>query len=206
MALRRRGAQERLGDAVDLLVIGLGNPGKEYEGTRHNVGAMAIERLAEHYRVSLKVEPRQRASLAVVTMDGKRVALSIPTTYMNESGAALPGLLKRCGLNEASKILVIHDELDLEAGRLQLKVGGGIAGHNGLRSIKAVVNSAEFLRLRIGVGRPPSREAGASWVLSKARGADATFIDEAITRAGEAVEIVAAHGVERAMTQVNARG
>ncbi len=206
MALRRRGAQERLGDAADLLVIGLGNPGKEYEGTRHNVGAMAVERLAERYRASLKVEPRQRASLGVVSVDGKRVALSIPTTYMNESGAALPGLLKRCGLNDVSKILVIHDELDLDAGRLQLKVGGGIAGHNGLRSIKSVLNSAEFLRLRIGVGRPPSREAGASWVLSKARGADATAIEDAISRAGDAVALVVSNGIERAMTEVNTRG
>ncbi len=206
MALRRRGAEERGGDAVDLLVIGLGNPGKEYEGTRHNVGAMAVERLAEHHQASLKVEPRQRASLAVVNLDGKKVALSIPTTYMNESGAALPGLLKRCGLSDASKILVIHDELDLDAGRLQLKSGGGIAGHNGLRSIKAVLNTPDFLRLRIGVGRPPSREAGASWVLSKARGADASAIDDAISRACDAVELVAASGIERAMTDVNARG
>ena len=206
MALRRRGTEERQGDPVDLLVVGLGNPGKEYEGTRHNVGAMTVEQLCREHGAVLKVEPRQRAALAIIRLGDAKVAVSIPTTYMNESGAALPGLLKRVGVSDPAHILVIHDELDLDAGRLQLKAGGGIAGHNGLRSIKAVVGTAEFLRLRIGVGRPPSREAGATWVLSRARGSDLVAITAGISAACEAVELVVSQGLERAMTSVNTRG
>lgn len=206
MALRRRGADERHGDAVHFLVIGLGNPGSEFEGTRHNVGAMALQHLCQNHGGSLKIEPRQRAALCVVTIAGLKVALAIPTTFMNESGAALPGLLKRVGISDPQHLLILHDELDLEAGRLQLKQGGGIAGHNGLRSIKSVLNSADFARLRIGVGRPPAREAGANWVLSKPRGADLKAINDAIIEASQAVELVVTLGVERAMSSVNSRG
>jgi PTH1 family peptidyl-tRNA hydrolase len=205
MALRRRGAQERQGDPVDLLVVGLGNPGKEYEGTRHNVGAMAVQQLCAQHGATLKVEPRQRAALAIVRIGEAKCALSIPTTFMNESGAALPGLMKRVGISDALQILVIHDELDLDPGRLQLKIGGGIAGHNGLRSMKAVLDSADFSRLRIGVGRPPSREAGANWVLSRAKGSDLAAITDGISAACAAVELVVSQGMERAMTSVNAR-
>ena len=135
-----------------------------------------------------------------------RVALAIPTTYMNESGAALPGLLERTGIDDPAKIVVVHDELDLEPGRLQLKVGGGIAGHNGLRSIKSVLKSDSFLRLRIGVGKPPSKEAGANWVLGRPRGEDARSIERSLEEAADGLELLATQGVDRAMGSLNTRG
>ena len=206
MAWRRRGATPRRGTPAELVVIGLANPGVEYAGTRHNIGGDAVEILAGRYGATLKVESRQRARIAEVTIGGHRVALAIPTTFMNESGAALPGLLGRTGVDDPSQILVVHDELDLVPGRLQLKIGGGIAGHNGLRSIKTVLKSGEFLRLRIGVGKPPNAQQGASWVLSKPSKAAAE--DMAVTRqiAADAIEAVVTQGFERAMGSVNTRG
>jgi PTH1 family peptidyl-tRNA hydrolase len=203
---RRKGAAERRGTPADLLVVGLANPGAEFAGTRHNVGGDAVRLLAERHRGSLKVEPRQRAQLCEVTIGAARVALAVPTTYMNESGDALPALLERTGISDMSRLLVVHDELDLEPGRLQMKVGGGIAGHNGLRSIKASLKTDVFLRLRIGVGRPPSRQAGANWVLSRARGADAEALSVALERAADGIELLATEGIERAMGALNARG
>jgi PTH1 family peptidyl-tRNA hydrolase len=206
MAWRRRGAAPRRGTPAELLIVGLANPGADYEGTRHNVGGMAVEVLASRYGATLKVEPRQRARLAEVTIGGHRVALAVPTTYMNESGAALPGLLDRTGVEEIDRVLIVHDELDLDAGRLQLKVGGGIAGHNGLRSIKAMLKSTDFLRLRMGVGKPPSAQAGANWVLSKPGKKDAEVIGIAIQKAADALEQVITSGIDAAMGTVNVRG
>ena len=206
MAWRRKGASQRRGTPAELLILGLANPGAEYEGTRHNVGADAVRLLAARRSATLKIEPRQRAQLCEVTIGDMRVALAIPTTYMNESGAALPGLLERTGIDDPAKIVVVHDELDLEPGRLQLKVGGGIAGHNGLRSIKSVLKSDSFLRLRIGVGKPPSKEAGANWVLGRPRGEDARSIERSLEEAADGLELLATQGVDRAMGSLNTRG
>jgi PTH1 family peptidyl-tRNA hydrolase len=184
----------------------LANPGAEYEGTRHNVGGDVVAILAARHGTTLKVEPRQRARLGLISLGDKRVALATPTTYMNESGAALPGLLDRTGIEELSQLLVVHDELDLEPGRLQLKLGGGIAGHNGLRSIKSALKSAEFLRLRIGIGKPPRAEAGASWVLSRPSRDEAELLDESRHRAADAIELLVREGQERTMAVVNTRG
>ncbi len=196
----------RRGTPVDLLVIGLANPGSEYDGTRHNVGGAAVALLAARSGATLKIEPRQRASLAEIQLGESRVALSIPTTFMNESGAALAGLLDRTGVEDPRHILVVHDELDLEPGRLQLKAGGGIAGHNGLRSIKATLNTDSFLRLRVGVGKPPSPQAGANWVLGRPNRHDAEILAIACEEAADAIELVATQGMERAMASVNVRG
>jgi PTH1 family peptidyl-tRNA hydrolase len=203
---RRRGASERRGTPADLLVVGLANPGAEFEGTRHNVGGAAVRLLAERHGARFKIEPRQRAALCEVRLGERRVALAVPTTYMNESGDAVPALLERTGIAELRQLLVVHDELDLEPGRLQLKVGGGIAGHNGLRSIKATLKSDAFLRLRIGVGKPPSREAGVNWVLGRPRGDDATSIGIALEQAADGIELLVAEGIERAMAMLNVRG
>jgi len=205
MAWRRKGAEQRRGTPADLLVVGLANPGAEYDGTRHNIGAAAVRCVAQRHGAAFKVEPRQRAELCELVLRGTRLALAIPTTYMNESGAALPALLERTGASGALALLVVHDELDLEPGRLQVKVGGGIAGHNGLRSIKATLKSEDFLRLRIGVGKPPSKQAGANWVLSRPRGTEAELLAIAVERAADAIELLATDGVERAMAAVNTR-
>jgi PTH1 family peptidyl-tRNA hydrolase len=206
MAWRRKGAGQRRGTPADLLVIGLANPGAEYAGTRHNVGGDAVRLLGARHGVTLKIEPRQRAELCVVVIGEVRIALAVPTTFMNESGASLPALLERTGIEGAGQILVVHDELDLEPGRLQVKVGGGIAGHNGLRSIKAVLKADDFTRLRIGVGKPPSKEAGANWVLSRPRGQDAEVLAIALEQAADAIELLATEGVERAMAVINTCG
>lgn len=206
MALRRSGATSRRGTPADLLVIGLANPGPEYEGTRHNVGGDVVEILAERHGASLKVEPRQRARLAEMNIAGTKVALAVPTTFMNESGAALPPLLQRTGIEDPRRLIVLHDELDLEPGRLQLKVGGGIAGHNGLRSIASTLRSQAFNRIRIGIGRPPGRGAGASFVLSRPSGPDKDLLAVAVHRAADALEAIAASGIENAMGTFNVRG
>ena len=142
----------------------------------------------------------------MITVAGHHVALAVPTTFMNESGAAVPALLDRTGVVPPGGILVVHDELDLEPGRLQLKAGGGLAGHNGLRSVAATLSTTDFLRLRIGVGRPPSREAGAKWVLSKPGKADAEVLAIAAEQAADAIELLAERGIAAAMNAVNARG
>ena len=206
MAWRRKGAEQRRGTPADLLVVGLANPGAEYDGTRHNIGAAAVRCVAQRHGASFKIEPRQRAALCEIALPGTRIALAVPTTYMNESGAALPALLERTGTRGAETLLVVHDELDLEPGRLQIKVGGGIAGHNGLRSIKATLKTDDFLRLRIGVGKPPSKQVGANWVLSRPRGPESELLAIAVERAADAIEMLATGGVERAMAAVNARG
>ena len=206
MALRRKGAQERRGTPAELLVVGLANPGDDYARTRHNIGGDVVELLAARHRATLKVEPRQRARLAEVMIGGHRVALSVPTTFMNESGAAIPGLIARTGAPAPDGILVVHDELDLEPGRLQLKVGGGLAGHNGLRSIASTLSTQEFLRLWIGVGRPPRQGKGADWVLSRPGKVDAEALEIAAEQAADAIELLAERGVDAAMNVVNARG
>jgi PTH1 family peptidyl-tRNA hydrolase len=187
------------------LVVGLANPGAQYAGTRHNVGGDAVRLVAARHQGRFKIEPRQRAELCEVSIEDVRVALGIPTTYMNESGDALPALLERTGVDDLSRLLIVHDELDLEPGRLQLKVGGGHAGHNGLRSIAAVLGESAFLRLRIGIGKPPSKQAGATWVLSRARGDDAELLAIALERAADGIELLATDGVERAMLALNTR-
>ncbi len=206
MAWRRRGAKERRGTPADLLVVGLANPGAEYAKTRHNAGGDAVELLAQRHGGTLKVESRLRARLSEVRIGDHRVALAIPTTYMNESGDALPGLLDRTGIEDPADLVIVHDELDLEPGRLQLKIGGGIAGHNGLRSIKDVLKTDAFVRLRIGIGRPPGRGPVVTWVLSRPGAADRAAIEVAEVEAGDAVELVSREGAQLAMNTVNARG
>ena len=146
--LRRRGT------AADLLVVGLGNPGDEYARTRHNVGAEVVEILAARHGATLK-KGKERARVDQVRIGSSLVALAIPLTYMNDSGLAVTALARRYGV-EPEQIVIVQDELDLPVGVLKVKNGGGLAGHNGLRSIKAHLHSDEFLRVRIGVGKPVS--------------------------------------------------
>lgn len=201
--MRLTGASARVGSSAEYLVLGLGNPGIEYEHTRHNVGADAVRLLAERHRGSFKIERGQRCHLAEVTISGMKIALAIPTTFMNESGAAIKPLLKRTGIDDLGKLIVVHDELDLVPGLVKLKAGGGLAGHNGLRSLSQVLGSQDYVRVRIGIGKPPSKEQGAQHVLKKLSSAARTEMEVSIAQAADAVEFLITSGLEAAMNQFN---
>jgi PTH1 family peptidyl-tRNA hydrolase len=203
VALRRSRDSERSGSASTLVILGLANPGTEYEGSRHNVGGDAVRLVVARRGARLKLESRQRALSATVSTPRGLVTLAIPTTYMNESGAALKPLLRRTSLEDLTRLVVAHDELDLEPGRLQLKVGGGLAGHNGLRSIASVLATNDFARLRIGIGKPPSKEQGADWVLQRPTGARKVALASLVEAAADAIELVLDHEFEDAQQRVN---
>ena len=193
--LRRRGT------AADLLVVGLGNPGDEYARTRHNVGAEVVEILAKRHGATLK-KGKERARVDQVRIGSSLVALAVPLTYMNESGMAVAPLVRRYGV-EPEQLVVVQDELDLPVGALKVKNGGGLAGHNGLRSIKAHLHSDAFLRVRIGVGKPASKEYGADHVLKKFSKRERAEIDVVLEEAADAVELIVTDGVDVAMNRVN---
>ena len=188
---------------VDLLVVGLGNPGDEFSRTRHNVGAEVVELLARRHGGKLRGS-KGRARGDEVRIGDKRVALAIPLTYMNDSGEAVGALARRLGI-EPDRIVIVHDELDLEPAVLRLKFGGGLAGHNGLRSIKQHLHTDEFTRVRIGVGKPSSKERGADHVLSRVSKREREAMDVTIEEAADAVERIATDGVEAAMNRYNGR-
>jgi len=168
---------------LDLLVAGLGNPGREYERTRHNVGWLVADELARRH-------------------GERRLALLKPETYMNESGRSV-GAAVRFYKVPPERALVVHDDADLEEGRLQARLGGGLAGHNGLRSIAQHLGTNDFLRLRIGVGRPErgDRRPVADYVLSPF---DPSFdVEELVARAADAVEVLAAEGLPAAQARFN---
>jgi PTH1 family peptidyl-tRNA hydrolase len=191
----------RRGTAADLLVVGLGNPGEEYRGSRHNVGAEVVELLAKRHGGRLR-KRKERALVDEVTIDGKRVALAVPVTYVNDSGLAVGALVRRFGVMP-EQLVVVHDELDLPVGELKVKSGGGLAGHNGLRSIVAHLHSQDFQRVRIGVGKPVSKERGADHVLDRFGRRERADIDVTIDRAADAVEAMARDGVDAAMNRFN---
>ena len=193
--LRRRGT------AADLLVVGLGNPGDEYARTRHNVGAEVVEILARRHGATLK-KGKERARVDQVRIGGSLVALAVPLTYMNDSGLAVAALVRRYGV-EPERLVVVQDELDLAVGTFKVKNGGGLAGHNGLRSIKSHLHSDAFLRVRIGVGKPVSKEHGADHVLKKFSKRERTEVDVVLEEAADAVEAIVTDGVDVAMNRYN---
>lgn len=203
MALRRARENDRRGQKSTLLIVGLANPGAQYEGSRHNVGGDAIRLVAARRGVQLTLERRQRAMSATVTTPRGPITLAVPTVFMNESGAALPPLLRRTSIDDLSKVVVVHDELDLEPGRLKLKFGGGLAGHNGLRSIAQTLGAQDFARLRIGIGKPPSKEQGADYVLRRASGKqrEAMLVD--LELAADAIETIMDCDFDEAQRRVN---
>jgi peptidyl-tRNA hydrolase, PTH1 family len=186
--------------SLDLLVVGLGNPGREYAGNRHNVGRMVVEELARRHGASWK--GKFNGQLAELRLDGHRVALLKPETFMNESGRSV-GAAARFYKLDPQAVLVVHDEIDLDSGRLQARKGGGLAGHNGLRSVAAHLRTPEFLRLRVGVGRPgrgdPRRPA--DYVLANFEPDDDR--EGIVARAADAVETLDAEGLGRTQAQYN---
>ena len=197
MRLFRRGESA---STLDLLVAGLGNPGARHASDRHNVGWMVVDELARRHDASFKSKFNGR--LADVRIDGRRVALLKPETYMNESGRSISAAM-RFYKSPIDLVLVVHDDVDLEFGRLQARAGGGLGGHNGLRSISQALGDPGFLRLRIGVGRPGRGDPRdvADFVLAPFDlHEDAGAV---VTRAGDAVESVVGEGLEETQRRYN---
>jgi PTH1 family peptidyl-tRNA hydrolase len=197
MRLFRRGESA---STLDLLVAGLGNPGREYARHRHNVGWLVVEELGRRHGASWR--GKFSAQLAEVRFEGSRVALLKPETYMNESGRSV-GAAARFFKVEPEQLLVVHDEGDFDLGRLQARHGGGLAGHNGLRSVAQHLKTPDFLRLRVGVGRPGRGDPRdlADYVLSDFEPEeDAPTI---VARAADAVETIAREGLEQAQREFN---
>ncbi len=189
---------------ADLLVVGLGNPGLEYAHTRHNCGADTVGLLAERHGGRLATACATSGRMSdTVRIGSVVVALAVPQTYYNESGLSVAALARRHDVEDPARIVVVHDELDLPPGRVKVKVGGGLAGNNGLKSIKAHLHTDAFVRVRIGVGKPPGRQQGADHVLRRPGKGERAELDVAIAEAADAVELIAADGVERAMERYN---
>ena len=197
MRLFRRGESA---STLDLLVVGLGNPGREHEGDRHNVGWMVVDELAR--RTDARWRAKFSGQLAEVRLDGLRLALLKPETFMNDSGRSVAGAARFFKVVPES-LLVVHDDVDLESGRLQARAGGGLAGHNGLRSLAQALGTQDFLRLRIGVGRPGrgDRRSVADYVLSPFDADE--DVGALVSRSADAVETIAREGVEVAQKRFN---
>ncbi len=197
MRLPRRGDRA---STLDLLVAGLGNPGREYERTRHNAGWLVVDELARRHAGAFR--GKFSGQLAEVRLAGRKVGLLKPETYMNESGRSIAAAA-RFFKAPAGMLLVVHDDVDLDEGRLQARRGGGLAGHNGLRSIAEALGTRDFLRLRIGVGRPGrgDRRSVADFVLSPFE--PSTDVEALVGRAADAVETIAAEGLEVAKQRFN---
>ena len=192
----------RTGTPADLLVVALGNPGADYVGTRHNIGVEVVEQLADRYGERLK-KSKERALVAEINVDGRRVALAFPMTFMNLSGEAVAPLCRRHGIEDHHRLVIVHDELDLPVGRMKVKVGGGLAGHNGLKSIKAHLHTDDFVRVRIGVGKPPGRQAGRNYVLNRPGKAERQELDVVVAEAADAVLTILTDGPDVAMGRFN---
>jgi len=193
----------------DWLIVGLGNPGKEYVRTRHNVGHEVVTELARRRGDSLK-SGRDNALVAesrIGSGDAEvRAVLAFPLTYMNESGLAVRALARRYGIDDPQRIVIVQDELDLPPTLVRVKAGGGLAGHNGLRSIVAHLGTQDFLRVRIGVGKPPGgKERGADHVLGRMPSKLREAYDVAVQEAADAVEVIVTEGVDAAMRRYNVR-
>lgn len=201
---RKPGEGRRRGTPADLLVVGLGNPGAEFESTRHNVGADLVSVLAARHGEKLQ-RGKERSFVAELRIGSKRVAVAFPQTFMNNSGESVRLLTRRYGIEDAANLVIAHDELDLDTGRLKIKAGGGLAGHNGLRSITQHLGTTDYVRLRIGIGKPPASQAPRDFVLRKPGKADRITLDVAVERAADAVEQLLAEGIDATMNTINRR-
>lgn len=204
MGGRRPAIASRTGSAADLLVVGLGNPGDEYARTRHNAGRWVVDELVNRHDGRLRRARRLQATVCEVSVLGLRMALAAPVTWMNESGRAVAPLVRRFGLRELERLVVVHDELDLPVGRLRVKTGGGLAGHKGLVSIRAHLRSDAFTRVRIGVGKPHVTAKGGEYVLKRPGRAEQAELEGVVARAADAVECFLEHGLDVTMNRFNA--
>jgi PTH1 family peptidyl-tRNA hydrolase len=184
------------------VVVGLGNPGPEYEGTRHNVGFLVVDELARRDGQRFRAHKRARALVSEARVAGQRAVLVKPRTYMNESGQAVAPVCDFYRV-DADHTVVVHDELDLPFGSLRLKLGGGDNGHNGLRSVRQALGTGDFSRARFGIGRPPGRMDASAYVLRGWSKAERQDLDVLVGRTADAVEALVSEGLERAQSAFN---
>ncbi|MHA7648516.1 aminoacyl-tRNA hydrolase [Mycobacterium sp. ML4] len=189
--------------AEPLLVVGLGNPGENYARTRHNLGFMVADVLAARLGANFKAHKRSGAEVSTGRIAGHSVVLAKPRCYMNESGRQVGRLAKFYSV-PPTEIIMIHDELDLDFGRIRLKQGGGEAGHNGLRSVAAALGSKDFHRVRIGIGRPPGRKDPAAFVLEPFSAVERREVPTICEQAADATELLIELGLEPAQNRVHA--
>lgn len=189
-------------NTVEWLIVGLGNPGEKYENTRHNVGFMTIDELAERKRIPVQ-KLKYRALTNTAELGGTKVLLMKPVTYMNLSGEAV-GEAARFYKIPPERVLVVSDDVSLPLGKLRIRKSGSAGGHNGLKSIIQHLGGEEFPRLKVGVGGKPHPDYDmADWVLSKFAGEDKKTIDEAVKRAADAIEYYLQYGPDKAMGRFN---
>ena len=184
------------------LVVGLGNPGPDYAGTRHNVGFLVVEELADRARGRFAKHKRVHAQVAEERLQGQRAVLAKPSSYMNESGGPVKGLLDFYKV-PMERLVVIHDELDIPFNTLRIKLGGGDNGHNGLKSIRRSTGSGDFYRVRVGIGRPPGRQDPADFVLKPWGSTERKELPMLVSDAADAVELLMHEGLERAQNRYN---
>jgi peptidyl-tRNA hydrolase, PTH1 family len=192
-----------LSDSTDTaLVVGLGNPGPQYEKTRHNIGFMVVETLAARERSRFSVHKKSGADAVTIRLAGRQVILAKPRSYMNLSGRPVAALARFFSVDPAN-LVVVHDELDLDYGTLRLKLGGGEGGHNGLRSISQALGTKDYLRTRVGIGRPPGRMDPADYVLKPFSSVERKELDLVCEEAADAVELLLRVGLEAAQNQLH---
>lgn len=189
--------------AEPLLVVGLGNPGPQYATTRHNLGFLVADILADRLGSGFKVHKKSGADVTTGRLGGRSVVLAKPRVYMNESGRQVGPLANFYSVAPAD-VVILHDELDLDFGRIRLKLGGGEGGHNGLRSVASSLGTKDFQRVRIGIGRPPGRMDAASYVLQNFSSVERPEVALVCEQAADACELLLELGVEPAQNTVHA--
>ena len=200
----RTSNDERSGTPADLLVVGLGNPGDDYAQTRHNAGFWVVDELVRRHGGKLRRGRRDHAESDVLRIGSFRVVVAQPTTFYNEAGRAVGALIKKHGIADHARLVMVHDELDLPVGRMKLKFGGGLAGNNGLKSVRAHLHTEDFARLRIGVGKPEhGTVTGRDWVLKRPARAERPILEEIVADAADALEYLAGSDIEATMNRYN---
>lgn len=186
------------------LIVGLGNPGPRYADTRHNIGFIVAQHLAADCEIKLKRQGYQ-GIYGVGHCAGTETTILLPQTFMNVSGTSVVSACKSLGVSPGD-LVVIHDDLDLPSGALRIKVGGGHGGHNGIRSISALLGTSDYLRVKVGIGRPSAGRAVADYVLSSFSAAERAGLDEVVTNASEAVKVILRENAAAAMNRFNSNG
>ncbi|MBF6316401.1 aminoacyl-tRNA hydrolase [Nocardia cyriacigeorgica] len=189
-------------DSTPALVVGIGNPGPEYERTRHNVGFLVADVLAERVGGRFSVHKKSGADLLTARLDGRQVLIAKPRSFMNLSGRPVAALARFFSV-PATEVIVVHDELDLPFGAIRLKRGGGEGGHNGLRSVSQALTTKDYLRTRIGIGRPPGRQDPADYVLKPFSAPERKEVPVLVEQAADAVELLLRVGLETAQNQLH---